>query len=78
VYDAGGRVLAGFLDGLGAHLTLRGEGWLVLSDLAERYGLRTRAELLDRFDRAGLRVVGRLDATPGHRDETVSLWRLSR
>ncbi len=81
VYDAGGRMLTGFVDGLGAHLTAGGEGWLVLSDLAERFGLRTRAELLDRFDRAGLRIVGRADTVPRHRNsrgETVSLWRLSR
>lgn len=81
VYDPGGRVLAGFLDGLGTHLAPGGEGWLVLSDLAERYGLRTRADLLERFDRAGLRVAGRLDTVPRHRNnrgETVSLWRLSR
>ncbi|MFI7673727.1 hypothetical protein [Actinophytocola sp. NPDC049390] len=71
-------MLAGFVDGLGAHLTAGGEGWLILSDLAERFGLRTRAELLDR---AGLRVVGRMDTSPRQRnarDETVTLWRLSR
>jgi hypothetical protein len=81
VYDAGGRMLAGFLDGLGDHLTPDGEGWLVLSDLAERFGLRTRADLLGRFDRAGLRVAGRVDTVPRHRNsrgETVSLWRLIR
>lgn len=81
VYDPGGRMLAGFVDGLGAHLSPGGEGWLVLSDLAERFGLRTRAELLDRFERAGLRVAGRVDTVPRHRNsrgETVSLWRLSR
>lgn len=81
VYDAGGRMLAGFVDGLGAHLSPGGEGWLVLSDLAERFGLRTRSELLDRFARAGLRVAGRMDTVPRHRNsrgETVSLWRLSR
>ncbi|MFC4905949.1 methyltransferase [Actinomadura gamaensis] len=90
VYDPGGRMLHGFLDRLGAHLAPGGEGWLVLSDLAEHLGLRTREQLLERFDRAGLRVAGRLDARPVHpraadaddplhaarAAETTSLWRL--
>ncbi len=81
VYDPGGRMLTGFVDGLAAHLTPGGEGWLILSDLAERFGLRTRADLLDRFGRAGLRVVGRVDTVARRRNsrgETVSLWRLNR
>ncbi|MCP2340063.1 methyltransferase [Actinomadura rupiterrae] len=91
VYDPGGRMLHGFLDRLGAHLVPGGEGWLVLSDLAEHLGLRTRAELLARFERAGLRVAGRLDAKPVHpraadaadplhaarAAEVTSLWRLA-
>ncbi|MFI5606694.1 methyltransferase [Amycolatopsis sp. NPDC051903] len=90
VYDPGSRMLRGVLAGLSAHLTPAGEGWLVLSDLAERLGLRTRAELLDGIDGAGLRVAGRLDTAPRHRKaadphdplhtaragEVVSLWRL--
>ncbi|MEV4564048.1 class I SAM-dependent methyltransferase [Nonomuraea sp. NPDC049419] len=92
VYDPGGRMLRGFLDGLAEHLEPEGEGWLVLSDLAEHLGLRSRAELLEAFERAGLRVAGRLDVTPRHsrsRDpgdplhaaraaEVTSLWRLTR
>lgn len=92
VYDPGGEMLRGFLDGLAAHLEPgTGEGWLVLSDIAERFGLRTRADLLAAFDDAGLRVVDRLDTRPGHpglRDtsdplhaarlgEVTSLWRLA-
>ncbi len=46
VYDEGSRMLRGFLAGLAAHLTPGGEGWLILSDLAEHLGLRTRDELL--------------------------------
>jgi methylase of polypeptide subunit release factors len=90
VHDPDGAMLHGFLDGLAAHLAPGGEGWLVLSDLAERLGLRTRRELLDRIEAAGLRTVGRLDARPRHpraRDagdplhaaraaEVTSLWRL--
>lgn len=92
VYDPGGRMLRGFLDGLAEHLEPEGEGWLVLSDLAEHLGLRSRAELLEAFERAGLRVAGRLDVTPRHRRsrdygdplhaaraaEVTSLWRLTR
>ncbi|TDE40593.1 class I SAM-dependent methyltransferase [Nonomuraea mesophila] len=92
VYDPGGRMLRGFLDGLAGHLEPEGEGWLVLSDLAEHLGLRTRADLLAGFEQAGLRVAGRLDVAPRHdrpKDaddplhaaraaEVTSLWRLTR
>ncbi|NUP26493.1 MAG: class I SAM-dependent methyltransferase, partial [Nocardia sp.] len=46
VYDPDSDMLRRFLDGLTGHLTPNGEGWLILSDLAEHLGLRTRAELL--------------------------------
>jgi prophage antirepressor-like protein len=83
-------MLTGFIRGLAAHLEPGGEGWLVLSDLAEHLGLRSRTELLAAFDAAGLRVVGRMDAKPTHpratdatdplhaarAAELTSLWRL--
>ncbi|MFI9533084.1 methyltransferase [Nocardia fusca] len=92
IYDRGSDVLHRFLDGLPAHLTETGEAWLVLSDLAERLGLRTRDELLARIAAAGLRVADRYDTTPRHprasdttdplhearRSEVTSLWRLVR
>lgn len=91
VYDEGGRMLLGFLQGLSAHLAPKGEGWLILSDLAERLGLRSRAELLAAFEQNGLRVVSRIDAKPLHAKasdasdplhaarsaEVTSLWRLA-
>jgi methylase of polypeptide subunit release factors len=91
IYDEDGRMLRAFLAGLPAHLAPGGEGWLVLSDLAEHLGLRTRDALLAAFDAAGLEVVGRLDARPAHpraadrsdplhaarSAETTSLWRLA-
>ncbi|MFP5462105.1 MAG: methyltransferase, partial [Gammaproteobacteria bacterium] len=91
VYDPGSRMLLGFLAGLAAHLEPGGEGWLILSDLAEHLGLRRRDELLAAFSAAGLAVVGRLDARPTHprasdpadplhaarRAELTSLWRLA-
>jgi prophage antirepressor-like protein len=84
-------MLRGFLGGLAAHLTAGGEGWLILSDLAEHLGLRTREELLTTIAGAGLKVVGRLDARPHHpratdtadplhtarAKEVTSLWRLA-
>jgi prophage antirepressor-like protein len=90
VYDEGSRMLRGYLNGLAAHLAPGGEGWLILSDLAEHLGLRSRAELLDWVAQAGLTVLGRLDAKPRHSKasdtndplhsaraaEITSLWRL--
>jgi methylase of polypeptide subunit release factors len=91
VYDPDSRMLHGFLSGLSAHLEPAGEAWLILSDLAEHLGLRTRAQLLDGIAAAGLRVIGRIDARPKHpkasdtsdplhaarKAETTSLWRLA-
>ncbi|MGZ5146187.1 MAG: methyltransferase, partial [Burkholderiales bacterium] len=82
--------LRGFLGGVGAHLEPGGEAWLVLSDIAEHLGLRTRAELLAAIDEAGLNIVDRTDARPDHPKasdpddplhdaraaEVTSLWRL--
>ena len=90
VYDEGSGMLLGFMAGLAAHLLPGGEGWLILSDLAEQLGLRTRAELLAAVDRAGLQVLGRVDIRPRHpkasdesdplhaarSKEVTSLWRL--
>ncbi|MEU0727422.1 class I SAM-dependent methyltransferase [Streptomyces sp. NPDC006140] len=66
VYDAGGGMLRGFLDGLAGRLEPGGEGWLVLSDLAERLGLRSREALLTAVEGAGLCVVDRMDTRPRH------------
>ena len=91
IYDPESRMLRGFLGGLAAHLEPGGEGWLILSDLAEHLGLRPRSELLAAFDAAGLKVVDRSDVRPKHprpSDETdplhaaraaevTSLWRLA-
>ncbi len=90
IYDPGSTMLLQFLEGLPQHLTDDGEGWLIISDLAELLGLRSRQMLLDAIDRAGLRVIDRLDTTPTHgrvsdrsdalhaarAREVTSLWRL--
>ncbi|MER7708439.1 class I SAM-dependent methyltransferase [Kitasatospora sp. NPDC097605] len=75
VYDPGGRMLHGFLSGLAERLVPGGEGWLVLSDLAEHLGLRSHTDLRTAFATAGLRVVGRLDARPRHRRATEAARR---
>ncbi len=91
VYDEGGRMLNSFLAGLAEHLAPGGEGWLVLSDLAEHLQLRSRAELLQAIAQAGLQVLGRTDTRPVHPKsqkaddplaaeraaEVTSLWRLA-
>lgn len=50
VYDPDSRMLRGFLAGLAAHLADGGEGWLVISDIAELLGLRSRQQLLAWID----------------------------
>jgi methylase of polypeptide subunit release factors len=91
IYDPGSRMLKGFLLGLAAHVEPGGEGWLILSDLAERLGLRSREELLGWIDEAGLRPIDRMEARPRHprvsdesdalhrarKAEVTSLWRLA-
>jgi tRNA1(Val) A37 N6-methylase TrmN6 len=91
IYDEGSRMLRGFLAGLAGHLAPGGEGWLVMSDLAEHLGLRARDELPSLIDSCGLRVLARSEVRPRHpkaadaRDplhaaraaERTSLWRLA-
>jgi len=90
VYDENSSMLRGFLSGLRGHLTPEGEGWLILSDLAEHLGLRSRESLLRWVDEGGLQVLGRKDVRPRHGKvevtddplhlarlaEVTSLWRL--
>ncbi len=90
VYDEGSGMLRGFLAGVAAHLAPDGEAWLILSDLAEHLGLRTRAVLLEWIAAGGLVVAGRDDIRPRHGKaldpedplhaarsaEVTSLWRL--
>lgn len=66
LYDPDSRMLRGFLRGLPAHLTPQGQGWLILSDLAEHLGLRSRAQLLEWIEQAGLRVVTSRSIRPRH------------
>ena len=91
VYDQDSGMLRGFLAGLKDHLTPGGEGWLILSDLAEHLGLRPRADLMAWIEGAGLKVLERHDVRPTHpraadasdplhaarAAEVTSLWRLA-
>lgn len=91
IYDEDSRMLRGFVQGLAAHLQPGGEGWLILSDLAEHLKLRKREELLGWIEAAGLKVLGREDIRPSHGKvqdsedplhaartaEVTSLWRLA-
>lgn len=90
IYDPDSRMLRGFVGGLAKHLEPGGEGWLILSDIAEHLGLRSREELLGWIDEAGLKVLDRHDIRPRHGKATdasdplhaaraaeiTSLWRL--
>jgi len=91
IYDPESHMLRSFLIALPDHLEAGGEAWLILSDLAEHLGLRSRADLLAAFDAARLRVLDRSDVRPVHRRaqdptdplhaaraaEVTSLWRLA-
>lgn len=92
IFDPEHGMLLGFLQGLADHLDPDGEGWLILSDFAERLGMRSRDWLLQRIGDAGLLVAGRTDTRPRHPKaadpadplhavraaEIVSLWRMRR
>jgi methylase of polypeptide subunit release factors len=92
VYDHNSQMLRGFLAGAAARLASNGEAWLILSDIAEHLGLRTREQLLKWIADAKLQVIDRLDTQPTHRKaqdesdvlhaaraaEVTSLWRLKR
>jgi methylase of polypeptide subunit release factors len=66
IYDANSLMLKGYLNGVKAHLNENGEAWLVMSDLAERLGLRATNDLSDWITQAGLSVIEKLDTAPKH------------
>ena len=91
IYDHESHMLLAFLNGLNEHLTSDGEAWLILSDLAEHLGLRSRETLLQTISDAGLKIIERIDTKPQHPKandptdalhqarsaEITSLWRLA-
>lgn len=66
VYDPESKMLKGFLSGLKAHLNPEGEGWLIMSNLAEQIGLRQPEALNTWIHEAGMQVVDKLDIAPTH------------
>jgi len=85
-------LLRRFLEGVPGHLEQGGQAWLVLSDLAERMGLRPPGFVVDAALAAGLVVLGRSETRACHprtRDrgdplytlrsrETITLYTLER
>lgn len=90
IYDENGVMLNGFLAGLKNHLLPNGEGWLILSDIAEHLGLRTREKFLKDIENYGLVVLEKVETKPQHskvqdtkdnlhfarKSELTILWRL--
>jgi methylase of polypeptide subunit release factors len=88
IYDQDQHMLSGFLQGLAEHLNPKGQGWLILSDLAEHLHLRSHEQLLTQIEKAGLVVIAKHDIRPHHpkakdeqdpladarQAETTSLW----
>lgn len=77
IYDPKSQMLRGLLNGLKAKLNAKGEAWLVMSDLAERIGLRGIDDLKKWITEAGLNVIEKRDTTPKHRksrDESDPLF----
>jgi methylase of polypeptide subunit release factors len=70
IYDPHNQMLKGFLNGVKAHLNENGEAWLILSDLAEHLGLRSRDELMKWIADADLSVIEKIDITPKHAKST--------
>ncbi len=91
IYDPENRMLLAFLNGLKNHLSEGGEGWLIMSDFAEHLGLRAPEMLLDAIEKAGLKLLEKVDTKPKHskvmdsedplhearKKELTSLWRLT-
>jgi methylase of polypeptide subunit release factors len=89
IYDPDSRMLRQFLQGVRSRLAPGGEAWLILSDIAEHLGLRTREALLSWISEAGLKVHAKHDIRPRHAKvqdtsdplhaaraaEVTSLWR---
>ena len=66
IYDADGRMFNAFVLGLRERLNPGGEGWLILSDLAVRLGLRSENFFQELLEASGLKILERLDRKPVH------------
>ncbi len=66
VYDPDNQMLRGFLIGARSRLNKNGEAWLVMSNLAEKIGLRRPDDLQNWISQAGLSVIEKADTSPRH------------
>jgi len=92
VFDPDSQFLKAFITQVTQHMKADGQVWLILSDIAEQLGLRTRTDLLQLFEVANLHVLSKKDMRPKHpkirdtsdplffaRDkEITSLWILGK
>jgi len=77
IYDPNSHFLKDFLNGLKPHLNIQGQAWLIISDLAEHLGLRTRQELIDWIAAAGLTIAHQMHIKAKHpktRDDSDPLY----
>ncbi|MCG7656790.1 methyltransferase [Wielerella bovis] len=66
LYDPEHGMLHAFLRGAAAHLRENGRVWLILSDLAEHLGLRSKDDLPHWLDKYGWEIESSLKTTPQH------------
>ncbi len=90
IYDDKSQMLKGFLKQAKDYLNPNGEIWLILSDLAEHLGLRTREELLQWIESSQLAVIETSNTKATHQKsfdksdplhaartlESTTLWQL--
>jgi SAM-dependent methyltransferase len=92
IFDPDSAMIKALIQELPQHLSPTGQAWIIISDIAEHLGLRSRDELLQLFESAQLKIVEKKDIYPKHpktRDNTdplafartkeiTSLWILSK
>ncbi len=92
VYDPDSQMTRHFLHALAGHLESDGEGWLIMSDLAEHLQLRPAGTLEAWIDAGGLQLIEKHCTRPTHpraadasdplyqarSAESTCLWRLAR
>lgn len=92
VYDEKNQMLLAFLKGVRERLNVGGEAWLILSDLAERLGLRDNNDVATWITDNHLAVIEVLETRPQHEKsmdttdllfnarskEITKLWRLKK
>lgn len=67
VYDENNQMLKAFLMGVKAHLNPHGEAWLIMSDLAERLGLREPRDIPNWCSQGGLEIIEVIETRPHHK-----------